>query len=209
MKRGFLFVFLFLFLLLNGCSAPASGTERLITPLESAQIAAVDTLDAGDRAALETFFGRWGAYAAVVSEDAQDEEDIYSTLMDYSWTWKQAVTQAGGVEVLLYLPATVGFLQVDAEGGIIREADVSYDSENTDVRSTLAFTVACNALIYALSTNSDMSAAAAVYNTCMTRLNESGAEMEGSVVGENYTFILALNPADHMMHFSAVANLAA
>lgn len=196
-------------LLLIACSSsPALESAQMVTPLESAQIVPENRLPEGEKAALETFFARWGAYMAVVSIDAEDEEDVYNTLMDYTWTWKQAVTQTEDVQVLLYLPTTVGFLQVNAAEGTIQEASVSYDSQNADVRASLAFTVAGNALVYALSTDDDMSNAAAVYNTCMTRLNESGAEMEGTVNWENYAFSLTLHPSTHTMSFNAVENLA-
>lgn len=195
-------------LLLTGCSAaePAAPVT-LLTPLEAAQITDVSLLDPADVEALSVFFSRWGAYMASVGLEAQDESDIYSGLYAYTTSWKQAVsadTVDGGCKVVLYLPATPGLVEVDALEGSVRTASVSYDSEDAEVRASMAFTVACNALIYALSDVDDMNVAAAVYNECMKRLHASGAEMAGIVEQGGYAYVLTLTADDQNMRLSAM-----
>lgn len=196
-------------LLLTSCSAaPAETPTSMLTPLEAAQIADPSVLDPADIAALDLFFGRWGAYMASVGIQAQDEQDVYSDLYAYTGNWKQALTADidGGCQVILYLPASPGLLEVNAGGGRIRTASLSYDSEDSEVRASLAFTVACNALIYALIQDDDMNSVVAVYNECMTRLHQSGAEMAGIVQQDGYAFSLMLAAGDQNMSFVAIAD---
>lgn len=200
---------LLLCLVLSGCAASpaASSTPAMLTPLDAGQIAEISALDPKDVAALEVFFGRWGAYTATVGIEAQDAQDVYSDLYAFEANWERAVTLDaldGGCQVKLFLPATPGLLEVDAEGGRIRTASVSYDSEDAEVRASLAFTVACNALIYALADDDDMNAVASVYNECMKRLHESGAEMAGIAEQDGYTFTLSLTAGDQNMNFAAM-----
>ncbi|MBD5560404.1 MAG: hypothetical protein HDQ87_08650 [Clostridia bacterium] len=202
------FICLFICLLAGGCSAvPSAAPSVLLTPLEQAQLADPAAIDPADLEALEVFFARWSAYMASVGIEAQDESDVYSDLYAFSTTWQQALAadnMNGGCHVVLYLPATPGLLEVDAMDGRIRTASVSYDSEDSGVRANLAFTVACNAMIYSLVSADDMTSVASIYNECMIRLHASGAEMAGIVSLDGYTFSLALTAEDNNMNFAAM-----
>ena len=197
-------------LALTSCSAQpaAEPAPSILTPLEAAQIADPALLDPADIAALKLFFDRWGAYMASVGIQAQDEQDIYGDLYAYTGNWQQALTANidGGCQVILYLPASPGLLEVVANSGRIRTANLSYDSEDAEVRASLAFTVATNALIYALIQDDDMNSVVTIYNECMTRLHQSGAEMAGIVKQDGYTFSLMLAAGDQNMSFAAMAS---
>lgn len=210
-RASYKFICLLLGLLvLTSCSAApaAAPTPSMLTPLESAQIVDPAMLDAVDIAALHKFFSRWGAYMATVGIQAQDEQDVYGGLYAYSSNWEQALTANidGGCQVILYLPASPGLLEVTANGGRIRLASLSYNSEDAEVRASLAFTVASNALIYAVIQNDDMNSVVSIYNECMTKLHQSGAEMAGIAKQDGYTFSLTLAAGDQNMSFVAIAD---
>lgn len=209
-RIGSIFACLMLVLVMAGCQKSSETTdshsEMLLTPLASDQIAEPSEVPEDDAESFNTFFSRWGAYVAAVGTDADAESEIYSDLLNMARNWQECVTVDkldGGSRVLMYLPSTPGYLDLAAQGGWIKNAGLSYNTENSEVEAGLTFTVACNALVYALAWEDDMTRATDVYDQCMRELNESGAEMTGTYAYNGYEFTLNIDADTHYMTFSA------